>query len=128
MNHKNSTTISKRLKLGTKRLKLGAWLAGVALIVVAGQLVAHGGFEHVIGTVVKIENNVLTVKTAKGDVDVKLNEKTEITRNDQKAQVVDLKPGTRVVVDIPEGSKDRLAHSVKLGVSGAAGAPPHTPK
>ncbi len=105
MNPNNSTTITKRLKLGTKRLKLGAWLAGLALIAVAGQLVAHGGFEHVIGTVVKIENNVLTVKTAKGDVDVKLNEKTEITRNDQKAQVVDLKPGTRVVVDIRRAAK-----------------------
>jgi tRNA A58 N-methylase Trm61 len=90
-------------------------------------MVAHGGFEHVIGTVVKFENNVLTVKTAKGNVDVKLNEKTEITRNDQKAQAADLKPGTRVVVDIPEGSKDRVAHSVKVGVTGTAGTGANSP-
>src|SRR5947208_5506337 len=88
-------------------------------------LMAHGGFDHVIGTVVKLENNVLTVKTAKGNVDVKLNDKTEITRNDQKAVAADLKPGTRVVVDIPEGSKDKVAHSVKVGVSGAPAT--HTP-
>ncbi len=122
MNHNNSTTI-------IRRFAHGAWLrAGLVLVALAAQIIAHGGFEHVIGTVVKVENNVLTVKTAKGDVDVKLSEKTEITRNDQKAQIADLKPGTRVVVDIPEGSKDRLAHSVKVGVSGAVSAPAHTPK
>ena len=104
MNH-NSTTITKRLA------------AGLVLLTLAAQLVAHGGFEHVIGTVVKVENNVLTVKTAKGNVDVRLDAKTEITRNDQKAQTADLKPGTRVVVDVPEGSKDKVAHSVKLGIS-----------
>jgi RNase P/RNase MRP subunit p29 len=91
------------------------WL-GLALLVLATQAWAHEGFDHVIGTVVKAENNVLTVKTAKGNVDVKLNAQTEITTNDQKAQVADLKPGSRVVVDIPEGSKDRIAHSVKIGV------------
>jgi hypothetical protein len=65
----------------------------------------------------KLENNVLTVKTVKGNVDVRLNEKTEITRNDRKAEAVDLKPGTRVVVDVPEGVKEKIAHSVKISVS-----------
>jgi hypothetical protein len=74
---------------------------------------------------VKAENNVLTVKTAKGSVDVRLNEKTAITKNDQKAGTADLKPGTRVVVDVPEGSKDKIAHSVKLGISEVSGT--HTP-
>jgi hypothetical protein len=122
MNHNNSTII-------IRRFAPGMWLrVGLVFVALATQIIAHGGFEHVIGTVVKVENNVLRVKTAKGDVDVKLNEKTEITRNDQKAQAADLKPGTRVVVDIPEGSKDRLAHSVKVGVSGPTSAPAHTPK
>jgi len=103
------------------------WVS-LALLALAAQLAAHGGFDHVIGTVVKVENNVLTVKTAKGNVDVRLNEKTEITRNDQKAQTADLKPGTRVVVDVPEGSKDRIAHSVKVGVSGAGDTPAHSPR
>ena len=81
---------------------------------------AHGGFDHVIGTVTKIDNNVLTVHTTKGDVDVKLNDQTEITKSDQKAGLADLKPGSRVIVDIPEGSKDKVAHSVKVGVAKAA--------
>jgi hypothetical protein len=123
VNH-NSTTIIKSSAHGA-RLPVGFVTVGIVLVALAMQAMAHGGFDHVIGTVVKVENSVLTVKTAKGDVDVKLNEKTEITRNDQKVQAEDLKPGTRVVVDVPEGSKDKVAHSVKVGVTGA---PAHAPK
>jgi hypothetical protein len=81
---------------------------------------AHGGFDHVTGTIAKVTGNVVTVKTPKGNVDVKLDAKTEITKDDKPAQASDLKPGVRVVFDIPEGSKDNVAHSAKLGVSTAA--------
>ena len=67
------------------------------------------------GTVAKISGNVLTVKTAKGDVDVKLGDRTQLTRNDRKAQLADLKPGARVVAEVPEGSRDNTAQSVKIG-------------
>jgi len=105
-----------------------AFIAGlmVAVFVFASApAFAHGGFDHVMGTVVGVANNVLTVKTAKGDVDVKLDAKTELTRDGQKAQLVDLAPGSRVVVDIPEGSKDKVAHSVKIGAASKA-ADQHT--
>ena len=114
MNHNNTITISRARHAA-------CWLI-VAIFASAIQLIAHGGFDHVIGTVVKLDNNVLTVKTSKGNVDVRLNEKTEITKGEQKAAVADLKPGIRVVVDIPEGSKDKIAHSVKVGVSKATDA------
>ena len=87
------------------------------LLAFAAQVFAHGGFEHVTGTVVKLENNVLTVKTAKGDSPVTLDAKTEITRDDRPAQAADLKAGVRVVVDVPEGSKTKVAHSIKIGVA-----------
>ena len=58
---------------------------------------------------------MLTVKTATGNVDVKLDNQTELTRNGQKAQLTDLQPGARVIVDVPEGSRDKVAHSVKIG-------------
>jgi hypothetical protein len=93
----------------------------VAVYVFAAALAfAHGGFDHVMGTVVGVANNVLTVKTAKGNVDVKLDAKTELTRDGQKARLEDLAPGSRVVVDIPEGSKDKVAHSVKIGTASKA--------
>jgi len=122
MNYNNSSTTTK---VFTR--KASVWLS-LSLLALAAQLAAHGGFDHVIGTVVKIENHVLTVKTAKGKMDVRLNEKTEITKNDQKAQTSDLKPGTRVVVDVPEGSKDMIAHSIKVGVSGDSNLHAHSPQ
>ena len=100
-------------------------LVGIIPFALVLPLIAHGGFDHVIGTVVKVERDIVTVKTAKGEVGVKLSEKTEITKNDQKAEIADLKPGARVVIDIPEGNKDMLAHSVKVGVSPAAAAHTH---
>ena len=95
---------------------LGLGLCIILLVIAASApTFAHGGFDHVRGTVVKVANNVLTVKTAKGNVDVKLDNQTDLTRNDKKAQLADLKPGVRVIVDVPEGSKDKIAHSVKIG-------------
>jgi hypothetical protein len=89
------------------------------LLACAAQIFAHGGFDHVTGILVTTEKNVLTVRTAKGDVTVTLDAKTEITRDDKPAQAADLKPGVRVVVDVPEGSKTKVAHSIKLGVAAA---------
>src|SRR5215471_19034393 len=83
------------------------WLAA-ALLAFASIAFGHAGFNHVMGTVAKISGNVLTVKTAKGNVDVKLSDRTELTRNGQKAALADLKPVTRVVAEVPEGSKDNV--------------------
>lgn len=87
----------------------------LALLAFTAQVFAHGGMKHVMGTVVKVDNNVLTVKTAKGNVDVQLNDKTEITNNNQPVQLADLKPGTRVVVDVMGEGQNKVAHTVKLG-------------
>jgi len=92
----------------------------LGLLAFAVQIFAHGGFDHVTGTVQKLENSVLTVKTAKGDVAVTLDAKTEITRDGHRAQAADLKEGVRVVVDVAEGDKDRVAHSIKIGAAGKA--------
>ena len=107
MNRKPRTTITRMM------------LSVAVILALAAPIFAHGGFDHVMGTVVKLADHVLTVKTTKGNVDVKLDEKTELTKNGMKADIVDLKPGVRVVVDIPEGSKEKIAHSVKIGATAA---------
>ena len=107
MNRKPRTTITRMV------------LSVAVILALAAPIFAHGGFDHVMGTVVKLADHVLTVKTTKGNVDVKLDEKTELTKNGMKADIVDLKPGVRVVVDIPEGSKEKIAHSVKIGATAA---------
>jgi len=98
------------------------------IIIISAVALAHGGFDHVQGTVVKVENSVLTVKTTKGNETVKLNAKTEITRSNKAAAVVDLKAGTKVVVDIEEGDKTRTAHSIKLGTTSAPAHDDHDHK
>ena len=95
-------------------------LTAAILIALGAPLLAHGGFDHVIGTIAALSGYVLTVKTAKGNVDVKLGPKTEISSNNKQALASDLKRGLRVVVDIPEGSKDHVAHSVKIGTGPSA--------
>lgn len=97
--------------------------AALGVLLLGAAAFAHGGFEHFQGTVVKVDNSVLTVKTAKGDVVVKLNAKTEITKDTHAAAVADLKPDTRVVVDVAEGDKEMKAVSVKIGVAAAKSAP-----
>ena len=92
------------------------WLSVFVLLIAASApAFAHGSFDHIRGTVAKIANNVLTVKTATGNVDVKLDNKTELTRNNQKAEIADLKVGARVIVDVPKGGSEKAAHSVKIG-------------
>jgi hypothetical protein len=115
MSIQSNITITKHLNR-----VLIALITVATLVFAAAAMFAHGGFDHVMGTVVKVADSVLTVKTAKGNVDVKLDDKTELTQNNQKAQLSDLTPGARVVVDIPEGSKDKIAHSVKIGTAGKA--------
>lgn len=89
----------------------------LALLAFTGAMFAHGGMEHVMGTIVKFDNNVLTVKTAKGDVDVMVNEKTGITNKGQAAQTADLTPGTRVAVEAMKDGQNLVAHTVKLGAA-----------
>ena len=87
---------------------------------------AHGDFDHIRGTVVRVTNNVLTIKTTKGNVEVRLDNHTDLTRNDQKAQLADLKRDARVIVDVPKGDKELVAHSVRIGtVTPAAGHHKH---
>ena len=105
--------------------KSGTAALAALFIAIAIPVFAHGGFEHVIGNVVKVSSNVLTVKTSTGNVDVKLDAKTEITKDKAKAQIWDLAPGARVVIDVPEDSKDKIAHAVKISTAGAAAVADH---
>ena len=109
MHPKTSTTTI------TSRLRRAMLLATAGIFALSTAVFAHGGFDHVMGTVVKVTDNVVTVKTAKGNVDVKLDAKTEITKDNMKAVLADLKPDVRVVVEIPETSKDKVAQAIKIG-------------
>ena len=112
------TTMTNRPNItATERLnrRLGSALSLILIVISAlVPAYAHGGFDHIQGNVAKVANNVLTVKTTRGEVDIKVDNQTELTVRGQKAQLADLQVGARVIADLPKGSK--TAHSVKIGV------------
>ena len=93
----------------------------LTLIALSAPSFAHGGFDHVRGTVVSVNNNMLTVKTSTSNVAVKIDSHTQFTKNDQKAQLSDVVPGVRVIVEVPHG-QNKVALSVKIGAPQAGAA------
>jgi hypothetical protein len=79
---------------------------------------AHGGLEHVRGTVTKISDQSVTVTTTAGKtVEVLLDAQTTYARADKTIQKSDLKVGDRVVIHAAEKGTTLTAHTVEVGTS-----------
>jgi len=79
---------------------------------------AHGGLEHVRGTVAKISDQSITVTTTAGKtVEVLLDAKTTYAKADKPIQKSDLQVGDRVVIHAAESGTTLTAHTVEVGVS-----------
>lgn len=82
---------------------------------------AHGGAEHVIGTVTKVSDTSVTVKTtARKAVEVVFDAKTSFTRAKQPIQKADIKVGDRMVIHALEVNEKLIAHTVEIGTGTAA--------
>jgi len=80
--------------------------------------VAHGGLEHVKGTVAKVSDQSVTVTTIAGKtVEVLLDAQTTYARADKPIQKSDLKVGDRVVIHAAEKGTTLTAHTVEVGVT-----------
>lgn len=91
-----------------------------------GLLIAHNGMEHVTGTVAKISDSSITVKTTAGKmVDVAFDAKTTYTKASQPFPKADIKVGERVVVHAMGEPGSFVAHIVQLGVAAKGAAPAH---
>lgn len=85
---------------------------------------AHGGLEHVRGTVSRISDQSVTVTTTAGKtVEVLLDAQTTYSRSEKPIQKADLKVGDRVVIHAAEKGTTLTAHTVEAGVSAAKKAP-----
>jgi hypothetical protein len=116
--HMNTHSIITRNQIALTIAFVVALLPAVAF--------AHGGFEHVMGTVSKISDTSVTVTTAAGkSVDVALDAKTTYARATQALQRADLKVGDRVVIDAVKTGDKLAAHSIKIGGATAAKAVQH---
>ncbi len=88
---------------------------------------AHGGNEHVRGTVTEITPQAITVQTTANKTrSVTITAKTTFLKSGQKAVLGDLKVGDRVVVDVPKDSSQAL--EVQFGTAAPkAAAHQHAP-
>lgn len=92
------------------------------LSLAAAGLWAHGGEEHVIGTVTQVSANSIVVKTAaKAPVTVAVAPATKFIKSKAAAKVTDLNVGDRVVIHAIEGEDEKLtADTVEFGAAPAA--------
>jgi Domain of unknown function (DUF5666) len=104
-NHMNRNIITRRALL-------------LALALTPAIAFAHGGLEHVRGTVAKISDQSVTVTTTAGKtVEVLLDAKTTYAKADKPIQKSDLQVGDRVVIHAAESGTTLTAHTVEVGVS-----------
>ncbi|HTX39168.1 MAG TPA: DUF5666 domain-containing protein [Bryobacteraceae bacterium] len=81
-------------------------------------VLAHGGLEHVIGTIAKISSASVTVTTTdQKTVEVLLDAKTTYSRGSQAIQRTDLKVGDRVVIHAEKSGEKLTAHTVEIGTA-----------
>ena len=107
MNIPNMNTITRQVLL-------------IALAITPMIALAHGGLEHVKGTVAKISDQSVTVTTITGKtVEVLLAAQTTYARAEKPIQKSDLKVGDRVVIHAAEKGTTLTAHTVEVGVSSA---------
>ena len=113
-NHMNTHSMN------TIRLKIQvALLAILSLALLPAIATAHGGEEHVTGTVTKISDASVTVKTTAGKiVEVGFDAKmTTYARAKQPIQKTDIKVGDRIVIHAMEVNEKLVAHSVEIGAT-----------
>jgi uncharacterized protein (DUF2252 family) len=105
----------------TTRVKIH--IALVAVLALLPTIVsAHGGEEHVIGTVTKVSDTSVTVKTTAGKmVEVGFDAKTTTyARAKMPTQKADVKVGDRIVIHAVEVNEKLVAHTVELGAAVAS--------
>jgi Domain of unknown function (DUF5666) len=101
-------------------------LLALATALLSSVALAHGGLEHVRGTVAKISDHSVTVTTSAGKtVEVLLDAQTTYTRADKPIQKSDLKVGDRVVIHAAEKDEILTAHTVEAGVASKKAVDPH---
>ena len=111
-----------RHRISTIKLRVRiAIFAIVSLTLLPPIATAHGGEEHVTGTVTRISDTSVTVKTTAGKtVEVGFDAKTTYARAKRPIQKTDIKAGDRIVIHAAEVNQKLVAHTVEIGTANAA--------
>ena len=93
----------------------------LALLALVGPAFAHGGHDHVIGTVAVLDASHAEVATPDGrTVSVLLTPETKYLKGKQPATPADLAVGVRVVIDAGRKGDALEAKEVRIGTAPAA--------
>ncbi|MGE0393411.1 MAG: hypothetical protein AB7I25_07880 [Vicinamibacterales bacterium] len=97
------------------RVAIAVTALGAAMV---GTGLAHDGHTHtVMGVVWKAGAEQIEVKTKDGKTEtILITDKTAVSRGKTAADLSDVVPGARVVVDVGTGKKPLTARSIKVGV------------
>jgi hypothetical protein len=83
---------------------------------------AHGGMEHVLGTVTAITDHSISVKTRDGATKtVEFDSETKIVKGDAEATIKDIQVGSRVVIHAHNHDNSLHAAEVRIGTDAAPG-------
>lgn len=93
----------------------------LSLLLFAAVAFAHGGVEHVMGTVTKVTEKSITVETKdKKTVEINLTADTKFLKGETAVALKDLKVGDRVVVDAKKDGSKLVATRVRMAAAEAA--------
>jgi hypothetical protein len=109
-------------------MKKGLGMAALLAAALSWQApaLAHGGSEHLMGTVKAVDDQSLTVETKSKEVKVKLDPDTKFEKSGAAATAKDLSVGERVVVHTRDAKDGQTAVLVKFGAkTKTAEAPAH---
>jgi len=82
--------------------------------------VAHGNEQHIMGTITKVSDTSIAVKTQDGrSVDVVMSPETKFTRKGQPISLKDVKVGDRVVIHAKKENDKLVATTVAVGMNQA---------
>ena len=105
-----------------KKLFLILPLILTCTLVLATLAFAHGGMEHVLGTVTAVTDHSVSVKTRDGAVQtVEFDGETKFVKGDAAATIKDVQVGSRVAIHAHKNENTLHAAEVRIGPDSAPG-------
>jgi Domain of unknown function (DUF5666) len=98
--------------------------AFICTLIVSTLAFAHGGMEHVLGTVTAVTGNSISVKARDGAIKtVEVDGETKFVKGDASATIKDVQVGSRVAIHAH--SHDNALHAAEVKIGTNAGASQH---
>ncbi len=105
-----------------KKLALMVALISICTLLMGTLAWAHGGMEHILGTVTAIADHSLSVKTRDGATKtVEFDGETKFVKGDAAATIKDVQVGSRVAIHAHKNDNSLHAAEVRIGADATSG-------